>query len=437
MKLSQYNLVQKIENNTVIYNTLSAGILVLNKEYSEKYNTLSQTNNFENLDEELKNALNKGKMILADEIDELELVQAHNNLQRFDENNLALTIAPTLACNFQCPYCYERGRDYHTMNEDITAATISYINEHAKNTDNLSIMWYGGEPLLAVDVIENITKGIENKANLHYRAGIVTNGYLLNKAMALKLKHLNITEAQITIDGPPEIHNKRRKLPNGEDTFFTIFKNIAEVCDLLSITIRVNVDKENINNIEEILDYLDKYALNGKVGFYLAPVDNINGTCNVSTCFNSKEFSKEQMNFMKKNFKRGYVTVNIPHYTPGICCAISKTNIIIDPLGDIYKCWNEIGDHNSKVGNIKEGISLNSNYMQWINYDFLTDTKCKKCKLLPICLGGCPYKYIKTGKRECHPMKYKIKELVELKYKLTHKENSFSNEVRNEKNIFI
>lgn len=416
MKLSSYNLVQEIDNKTVIYNSLSGGILALNSEYSDKYSLLVQNHDFDALDPDLKQNLEKGLMIISDNVDELELIKSHNNLQRFDEQNLGLTIAPTLECNFRCPYCYEQGRNYYSMDDDIVEATIGYINEQAERKKNLAITWYGGEPLLDVDTIEKITNGIKNKNKLNYKAAIVTNGYLLTRKIAIKLKELCVNEVQITIDGPPEIHNKRRKLLSGNDTFFTIFKNMVSVCDLLSITIRVNVDKENIGSVEEILEYLDKFDLKGKVGFYLAPVDNINGTCNSATCFNSREFSNEQINFLRGNYSKGYIFINIPKYTPGICCAVSKNNIIIDPLGDIYKCWNEIGDINSKVGNIKEGIILNRKLCQWLNYNFLTEEKCVKCKLLPICLGGCPYRYIKTGKRECHPMKYRIQDLVELKY---------------------
>lgn len=191
---------------------------------------------------------------------------------------------------------------------------------------------------------------------------------------------------------------------------------MKEVCEILPITIRVNVDKNNINSVSDILKYIDEFGLKDKVGFYLAPVDDINGTCNSSTCFNGVEFSKEQMKFYQKNHKEGYMLANLPRYNPGICGAVSKNYIIIDPLGHIYKCWNEIGDTGAIVGDIRGEVSLNSNYTKWINYEFLTNAECSECRVLPVCLGGCPHKYLKSGKRECHPMKFNAKEMIELIY---------------------
>lgn len=215
MKISKYNLIDQIEENTVIYNSISGGILILNGEYSKLYKTLAENKKFDEIDKGLKENLEKGLMILSDDIDELEMIKAQNTLQRYNEQSIGFTIAPTLECNFRCPYCYERGRNYNTMSEEIISATIEFINTNTKNKENLGITWYGGEPLLAVDIIEKITNGIVDKEKLNYRAALVTNGYLLTKDIALKLKELNVHDIQITIDGPPEIHNQRRKLPNG------------------------------------------------------------------------------------------------------------------------------------------------------------------------------------------------------------------------------
>ncbi len=398
--------------------------MALNSEYSKMYNTLAENQKFDEIDSMLKANLEKGMMILSDDVDELEMIKAQYALQRYSDQSIGFTIAPTMECNFRCPYCYERGRNYNTMSEEIIESTIKYIKENSKNKESLGITWYGGEPLLAIDIIEKITNGLEDNEKLNYRAALVTNGYLLTKEIALKLKRLHVDDIQITIDGPPEVHNQRRKLPDGSDTFFVILNNIKEVCEILSIVIRVNVDKCNINTVDEILKYIDDFGLQDKVGFYLAPVDDINGTCSSSTCFSCAEFSEEQIEFYQRNQKKGRTFVNIPQYSPGGCGAISKNYIIIDPLGHIYKCWDEIGDIDAKIGDIREAVPLNLNYTKWINYEFLTEAKCLDCKVLPVCLGGCPYKYIKTGKRECHPTKFNVKELVQLVYNTKKTKNS-------------
>ena len=118
------------------------------------------------------------------------------------------------------------------MTQDVINKTIEYINDKTEKAKSIYISWYGGEPLLRPDIIGNITKGI-NREGKQYQAAIVTNGYFLDKEMAIFLKEHNVTHAQVTVDGPPDIHNRRRCLPDGSDTFFKILKNVLEASGYL------------------------------------------------------------------------------------------------------------------------------------------------------------------------------------------------------------
>lgn len=81
-------------------------------------------------------------------------------------------------------------------------------------------------------------------------------------------------------------------------------------------------------------------------------------------CFSDKEFSEEEFNFYIEALKRGFNLINIPGQNLGICGAISLNNYVIDPLGDLYKCWNEIGRKEKAVGNVVEGPCI---IMLWLN----------------------------------------------------------------------
>lgn len=58
-------------------------------------------------------------MLVEDDKDEFAELLIRNKIERFADSNLTLTIAPTMACNFCCPYCYEKGREYITMSETV------------------------------------------------------------------------------------------------------------------------------------------------------------------------------------------------------------------------------------------------------------------------------------------------------------------------------
>lgn len=67
------------------------------------------------------------------------------------EEKLTFVIAPTLACNLNCVYCFENGyRNKKTMSEETLDEVISFIESKLKNqTKSIHITWFGGEPLLA------------------------------------------------------------------------------------------------------------------------------------------------------------------------------------------------------------------------------------------------------------------------------------------------
>ena len=66
---------------------------------------------------------------------------------KFSKRIFRLTIAPTLDCNFDCPYCYENRRN-GKMSEEVQDALIDFIqNSVTSETSVMDISWYGGEPL--------------------------------------------------------------------------------------------------------------------------------------------------------------------------------------------------------------------------------------------------------------------------------------------------
>ncbi|MFR5691675.1 MAG: SPASM domain-containing protein [Lachnospiraceae bacterium] len=102
---------------------------------------------------------------------------------------------------------------------------------------------------------------------------------------------------------------------------------------------------------------------------------------------------------------------------PYICGAVSINSCIIDPLGNIYKCWDDIGRQEYIAGNLDDGLSRAENTTKWLNYDFL-EANCKECAFLPLCMGGCPNYKIRSGQNRCMPIKQNAIELVKLMYDL-------------------
>ena len=167
--------------------------------------------------------LRKGGFVVDDTVDELRIVKFTYNSDKYDSSLVRLIIAPTLACNFACSYCFEQSEKSQSrkseqnvfMPDDVKQDLLSYIEKIAKMGKDIFITWYGGEPLLAKEVIFELSKRIifiteENK--VEYSAGMVTNGYLLSDdtGTVKNLKKNRIKFIHVTLDGPHEVHDSRQ-----------------------------------------------------------------------------------------------------------------------------------------------------------------------------------------------------------------------------------
>lgn len=74
----------------------------------------------------------------------------------------------------------------------------------------------------------------------------------------------------------------------------------------------------------------------------------------------------------------------------GLCTAHFENSFVIDLQGYLYKCWVDVGQPQSAIGNLKEGITNRKQVCKYmIGTDKFSDPKCLDCSLLPICDEGC------------------------------------------------
>ena len=111
---------------------------------------------------------------------------------------LSLTIMPTELCNFRCRYCYEKF-EKGKMQEDIYKGIVKYLQKNLSSYSGLDISWFGGEPLLALDIIEKMSTDIYELCKLlkkPYMAGMTTNGYLLTPEVVERLLKYSHSKAE-------------------------------------------------------------------------------------------------------------------------------------------------------------------------------------------------------------------------------------------------
>lgn len=436
MKQSRFNeYFFAPDGKKLAFNSYSCGLAVVDDKYEKLMSELNKITD-DNIPKELQKcyeAAKEGMFIVPDDYDELVELYTKRNFQKYSLESLGLTIAPTLACNFKCIYCYETSKP-GIMSSDVAEKIVDFVKFESDQIKNLSISWYGGEPLLAKEFIYSLSnKFIEicNEKNIEYSAFIISNGSLLDDDTISKLIEYQVRGIQITIDGPPEIHNSRRVNKANIGTFDLLIENINKLLktNKIEVVLRINVDKNNDSEVDKLIAILDERLVNKNVKITFGQVTAYTEACRTieGDCYNNGEFAVKLLQYYNILAKYGFDEYNefpYPEVKLNYCCAELMNSFVIDPEGYLYKCWNEVGNISGAVGNIKNDLYDVTCYKngKWLKRNPFDNSKCINCSLLPVCMGGCPHNdMVLHNDNVCDMIKYNIKDIM-LKYYEMNKE---------------
>lgn len=303
-----------------------------------------------------------------------------------------------LDCNLACTYCYEgKQRGRHYMSPETADLLVKYCEENfLRQGKDLTVDFYGGEPLLSLDLIKSISlrlKTTAEKAGTEYAFTLVTNGTLLTAAVTSELALLGLKSARITLDGPRENHDRYRPFSSGKGSFDLIVKNLQEVCEIIKMGIGGNFTQGNYREFPRLLDELvalgltpDKIAhvmfapVSDTLGEHLMP-EFSDGCCSMDEPWlvDASIYLREEI------LRRGFFT---PKVQPTTCMIEFKDNLVTHYDGTLYKCPAFIGLEGLDVGHLESGIR---DFHASHNLDVWKKDECLDCAYLPLCFGGCRF----------------------------------------------
>jgi len=432
MKASRYNHIVRINDGTVLaYNCLTGVLAEIKPADFERIKKLLDIPGAadDTGDVEFREDLIEGGYLIPDGTDEVADMERESWQRRQQQGILTLTVAPTLACNFACDYCFVDRADIR-MSPATQAAFIRFVRDRLDDISRLRVSWFGGEPTLCFPIIEKIQQELNEMAA---RRGItmgpnsmVSNGYLLDAVKAGRLADLGVDQVQITLDGPEKVHDARRGLHNGRGTFKQILENLENITDILKVHVRINVDKRNLDSAIEVIKILNVRQILPKVTVGFAQVVSTTTACAgiMGRCFCEEEFSRCLIQLYQKLIEIGIYQIEYPRSFGGVLCgALTENCFAVSPTGLLFRCRDYLSpDPDQAIGDIfgsprKERQKQNlERFRQW---DPLQMSECRQCDVLPICMGGCPLmaKPENLGKKgTCSPWRYNLGEMLKLKY---------------------
>lgn len=426
MYWSKYNILSKSEKyGYLLFNTMSLAFIRINEQDIDMWKKLRETpdsyTNFQNYD-----FLIKARILVDNQEDDLNVYLADVLKNRYNSSDMALTILPTRGCNFGCIYCYEQDRPNVLMSEQTEKAIVKFVCSNS-NLKRLSVVWYGGEPLLNFDSMVRLTKMFK-QLNIEYSAKIVSNGYLLTKEKADLMKDLAIRNIQITFDGSEEIHNQRRFLLGGQPTYRKIMDNLKYLLSInkeITIDIRTNIDRRNKDDYNKFYQDFKSEINDKRVTMYPGFVSDLLSSECVSPEFNISEGGYKAQ-FILDIFDKYGIEIKsfLPKYRRHSCVASKYFAFVIGPEGELYKCWRMVGNQKEAIGNVNDGSFDMVKFSKYlIGADYTLDSKCLQCEFITLCGGGCPLvrirnKYEKISLNHCCPEKTHMEQLMELRYEM-------------------
>lgn len=366
-------------------------------------------------------------------------VEANAEHHRQDiEENLksvgALCIMPTEKCNFRCTYCYEtflKGK----MQTDVQDAIIRFLNHEVPKFRLYNLGWFGGEPLLHPDIVIRMSaafRRIALEANVATTVAITTNGSLLKPELVQQLNAVGVDLYHITVDGPKNLHEAKRRSFDQGGTYERILDNIEYVLKNASsqILLRVNLDTREPEEVRQVRDWLtdtivprfSPYA--GRVDFHPvsiwdASTSGIDGLC-ISEFSRFQEWISIKV-VVEKALGRDMLAEFAGQLssTGSYACYAGRPNhYIIGSDGKAYKCTVAFDLPLNNIGAINSEGELNvdaERELAWTGANSLNDPQCQKCHFAQACMGiHCPLVRIQTNRPPCPTEKLHLTDYIRI-----------------------
>lgn len=338
-----------------------------------------------------------------------------------DPSQRGFTIMPTAYCNMACSYCGQEHLKSSVRLHKIARRVEEVIADPA--TRHVRVTWFGGEPMLALGVIRELSERFLKATQAHgksYSASMPTNGSLLTERTLKVLRDCGIDSIEVTIDGPPEVHDRRRLKRNGSGSFHQITSALRDhLPPGLNLTIRVNIDSENEDSVADLIQQLAEIPL--KAGLALMPV-HFWGNDVSDVEIEIRRFAALEAQWLRLAGSLGFPLGPIPNALKRTTCvATTRFSEVVDPAQRVYSC-----SEHPLVPNVRDsgiiatvdelsgtGARPAGAYDDWYDSVSAHDVQCGGCPILPICGGSCP-KLWREGHVPCPSIKFNFQDRLEL-----------------------
>lgn len=317
------------------------------------------------------------------------------------------------SCNLRCKYCFYSSiadnrniKSYGIMSIETLETIAEKAFAYAEGF--VSFAFQGGEPTLAG--LEFFEKLVElqkkyNTKNIQVFNSLQTNGVKIDEKWASFLAKNNFLVG-ISLDGPKDIHDSNRIDVNSNGSYKNVM-NAIKLFDKYQVQYNILcvINSRVARHVNKVYDFFKKNNFN-----YLQFIPCLDG---IDEKLGSNPYSlkpEAYEAFLKTIFDLWYRDVvqgqgiSIRYFdnlismflgNPPEACGMSGSctcQFVIESDGGVYPC-DFYAEDNWYLGSIKEmgfkDIKEGEKVKSFIEKSRVVDPKCKQCKWLGLCRGGC------------------------------------------------
>lgn len=411
MKASRFNVMATADpGGAVLFNTLHGSLTALEStEVGEIERALRDP---ASASPQVRKSLAAQQHLVPDDSDELAVVSARRSAGIRDRHRLDVIVMTTMDCNLGCPYCYETRTDGSRMSAETERRLCAWLGREIPSSTLLMLQWFGGEPLFDTPLIGRVSRharAVAEASGTAVALHATTNGYLLDGWRREELLESGVKDFQVTLDGPPNTHDKMRPTRAGRPSFERIFRNVSETVRAdpdVAMTLRVNLNQTNIDRIGELLERFEP-DVRPRLRLALEPIfgdDDVSATANIPPADLSTKLADlydqaADLGYEVSAANAGLLTGRLTY-----CYAERERQHVIQYDGSIYKCTTSDFDEQSRLAVLAEDgtlASIEGRLEDWMAHGQQFPNRCQTCAYLPLCMGGCRKAQLASGDEAC------------------------------------
>jgi uncharacterized protein len=280
-----------------------------------------------------------------------------------DPRSLRVIVLPTEQCNFRCTYCYE-DFEIGRMSDRVVGALKRWLRSRVEDVDHLTLSWFGGEPTLALDLMLDVASEVRDAyvgAGKEFSSGVTTNAYKLTPEIFPTVVRAGITDFQITLDGPAEVHDSRRVRASGQGTFSVIWGNLvamaarAEALPPFRVGLRLHYDRNSAYALPSLLEAIKSELMpSGRFSVNFHELERLGGEKDeeIEVATEAEhEFVRRLVGELQADVDAAgsKVALDVPDY---VCYAARANAFVLRADGRLAKCTVALNDRRNDIGRL-------------------------------------------------------------------------------------